>query len=62
MPYFIVIRLIKLAGHWLNWFCILKSGLANKSGKWFGYLNLGAVQVSERTNRRHVSGYNMNVA
>lgn len=61
MPYFMVNRLTMVAGHWLNWFCLLKPSLANKSDKWFGHVNVGAVQVSERTNRCHVSGCNMNV-
>lgn len=49
IAFVIVIRLAKSAGHWLNWFCLLKPGLADKSGKWFGYVHPGDLQVSERT-------------
>lgn len=59
--FLIVIRLTKLTGHWLNYFCLLKPGLANKSGKWFGHVNLGDLQVSERPKGGHVSDCNVHV-
>lgn len=41
MLHFIVNRLTMVAGHWLNWFCLLKPSPANRSGKWFRQVNWG---------------------
>lgn len=41
MLHFIVTRLTMVAGHGLNWVCLLKPSPVHKSGKWFGHVNWG---------------------